>query len=261
MPWSLSPRKPPHFPPRHSDLSLPVAAPSGIFRRLCSGRRFWISSHLPYSSSYSDSPSSRAFSSGPSSSLPSGVAQCRRPAWRTPSAGGETQTRVPVPPQRLCSGHARRRCGVTRGTAQAQRREGCRDRKWGPACSPGSDRRGVPGRRPYLTAGARSRSRPALGWASCRTRCAGARLPASCCASTRRSGEGGARAAGKGAPLRQRVPVSSGITRGLRPGAQLSRPASRVPGLWVQVPESARRHTSSTPSAEVEAAGRGATAR
>lgn len=206
MPWSLSSRKPPPFPPRHSDLSLPVAAPSEIFRRLCSGRRFRISSHLPYSSSYSDSPLSRAFSSGPSSSLPSSVAQCRRPAWRTLSAGGETRTRVPLPPQRLCSGHARRRCGggVTRGTAQAQRREGRRDRKWGPACSPGSDRRGVPGRRPYLTAGARSRSRPALRWASCRTRCAGARLPASCCASTRRSGEG----RGRG-PLRQRVPVSS----------------------------------------------------
>lgn len=82
--------------------------------------------------------------------------------------------------------------GATGGIAHAQRREARRDRKCGWARSPagtGAARRA--GCRSWQR-GARSRSRPALPWASCRTRCAGAPSPAWCCASTRRSGEGGA---------------------------------------------------------------------
>lgn len=78
-------------------------------------------------------------------------------------------------------------------------------------------------------AGAGSRSRAAPPWASCRTRCAGARSPALCCASTRRSGRGGPEgggARGPGAPAHRRPWGAQGP--GLRSPAW--RPCTGTPG-------------------------------
>jgi hypothetical protein len=72
----------------------------------------------------------------------------------------------------------------------------------------------VPARLPQLAAGAEP---PAAPWASCRTRCAGARSPAWCCASTLRSGEGvgggsrglGSSCGGRGAAHPARAPEAA----------------------------------------------------
>lgn len=66
------------------------------------------------------------------------------------------------------------------------------------ATEPGTGSKGCTGRPPGLTGAVHSEvsgggrsGAPAPPWVSCRTRCAGARSPASSCASTLRSGEGG----------------------------------------------------------------------
>lgn len=119
-------------------------------------------------------------------------------------------------------------CAAARGPSGPEVRAGAERRPDGSA---------APGPAAGAAGRARPRSRPSPPWASCRTRCAAAPSPASCCVSTRRSGERGAR----GGTRRTR---GSGCSRprlgahGTRSGhrARGWAPPSDVPSAWTPGP-------------------------